>query len=39
MSAAGTPSGSQAFTPADAAFEQRVRKSFARQHIMGTIGA
>ena len=27
------------FTPADAAFEQRVRSSFARQRVMSTIGA
>jgi uncharacterized protein (TIGR00369 family) len=29
----------QAFTPADAGFEQRVRDSFALQRVMGTIGA
>lgn len=29
----------QVFTPADAAFEQRVRDSFARQRIMSTLGA
>ena len=29
----------QRFTPADAAFEERVRASFARQRLMTTIGA
>ena len=29
----------QVFTPADDAFEQRVRASFARQRLMATIGA
>ena len=29
----------QRFTPADGAFEQRVRASFARQRLMTTIGA
>ncbi|MBN8469923.1 PaaI family thioesterase [Corallococcus exiguus] len=39
MSAARPPFGPQVFTPADAAFEQRVRDSFARQRVMNTIGA
>ena len=39
MSAARIPFGPQTFTPADAAFEQRVRASFARQRVMSTIGA
>jgi uncharacterized protein (TIGR00369 family) len=39
MSAARPPFGPQVFTPADAAFEQRVRASFARQRVMNTIGA
>jgi uncharacterized protein (TIGR00369 family) len=39
MSVARTPFGPQIFTPADAAFEQRVRASFARQRVMNTIGA
>ncbi|NNB84262.1 PaaI family thioesterase [Corallococcus exiguus] len=39
MSAARPPFGPQVFTPADAAFEQRVRDSFARQRVMDTIGA
>ncbi|MCY1043192.1 PaaI family thioesterase [Corallococcus sp. bb12-1] len=39
MSAARPPFGSQVFTPADTAFEQRVRDSFARQRVMNTLGA
>ena len=39
MSATRTPFGPQVFTPADAAFDQRVRASFARQRIMNFIGA
>jgi uncharacterized protein (TIGR00369 family) len=39
MSAARTPFEPQTFTPADAAFEQRVRSSFARQRLMNLIGA
>jgi uncharacterized protein (TIGR00369 family) len=39
MTAARTPFGPQVFTPADPAFEQRVRASFARQRVMATIGA
>jgi uncharacterized protein (TIGR00369 family) len=39
MSVVRTPFGPQVFTPADAAFEQRVRASFARQRVMSTIGA
>jgi len=34
-----TPFAPQIFTPADAAFEQRVRASFASQRVMSTIGA
>jgi uncharacterized protein (TIGR00369 family) len=33
------PPPGQTFTPADAGFEQRVRDSFVRQRVMGTIGA
>lgn len=33
------PFAPQTFTPADDAFEQRVRTSFARQRVMTTIGA
>ena len=33
------PFGPQVFTPMDAAFEARVRASFARQRVMNTIGA
>jgi len=36
---ARTPFEPQKFTPADAAFEERVRASFARQRLMTTIGA
>ncbi|NRD61495.1 PaaI family thioesterase [Corallococcus exiguus] len=39
MSAGRPPFGPRVFTPADAAFEQRVRDSFARQRVMDTIGA
>ncbi|NNC06139.1 PaaI family thioesterase [Corallococcus exiguus] len=39
MSTGRPPFGPQVFTPADAAFEQRVRDSFARQRVMDTIGA
>ncbi|MGE6756758.1 PaaI family thioesterase [Corallococcus interemptor] len=39
MSTTRPPLGPQVFTPADAAFEQRVRASFARQRVMDTIGA
>jgi uncharacterized protein (TIGR00369 family) len=39
MSAASPPFGPQTFAPPDAAFEQRVRASFARQRAMTTIGA
>jgi uncharacterized protein (TIGR00369 family) len=39
MSAARPPFGPQVFTPPDAAFEERVRASFARQRVMSTIGA
>ena len=39
MSTPTPPFGPQIFTPADAAFEQRVRASFARQRVMTTIGA
>lgn len=39
MSDFRTPFGPQVFTPADAAFEQRVRESFARQRAMSTLGA
>lgn len=39
MSAGTPPFGPQIFTPADAAFELRVRASFARQRAMTTIGA
>ena len=33
------PLDQKSFTPADPAFEQRVRASFARQRLMSTIGA
>lgn len=39
MSVARPPFGPRVFTPADAAFEQRVRDSFARQRVMTTLGA
>ena len=39
MSATDRPLGTQIFTPRDTAFEERVRASFARQRVMGTIGA
>lgn len=39
MSASRTPFAPQVFTPADAAYERRVRDSFARQRVMTTIGA
>ncbi|NNC15149.1 PaaI family thioesterase [Corallococcus exiguus] len=39
MSTGRPPFGPRVFTPADAAFEQRVRDSFARQRVMDTIGA
>lgn len=39
MSDARSPFGPQAFKPADAAFEERVRQSFANQRVMATIGA
>lgn len=39
MSAPIPPFGPPSFTPADAAFEQRVRASFARQRVMTTLGA
>jgi uncharacterized protein (TIGR00369 family) len=39
MNTGKTPLGSQVFDPADEAFEHRVRASFARQRVMGTIGA
>lgn len=39
MSADKSPFAPQVFTPADDAFEHRVRASFARQRVMTTIGA
>jgi uncharacterized protein (TIGR00369 family) len=39
MNTGKAPFASRVFVPADEAFEQRVRASFARQRVMTTIGA